>query len=158
MQLIRLIICNRRISSKMLLGIPCACFLTFILKSLHILRWHFWSLMLMLCNLFNRVLFQEIIQIELLLPSGILCVRSSVPVILETVLGKFREVLFSTIWHFRFLVVFDRVETLSVSIFSIVRLSIHVIDSLKFHCVVLSSFISCFRTTLSFVITPSNRS
>ena len=163
MQLIGLIISNGRISSKMLFRILGACLFAFnkiILNCIKMmmLRWQFRSFVLMFCNLINWALVNEVIQVQLLLISSAFLLLS---VILETVLRKLWEVL-EVIWlvsvcnRLRLFLVFNCIKALSINIFFLFYTTIHMVYRWKFHLGVLSVFISCFRTSLSFVKTPIN--
>lgn len=162
MQLITLIICNTRISSKMFLRILRARLLALheiVLYRLQSLRWHLWSLVLMMFgHLLRRCLVEEVIQVQLLLVCGLTTVCT---LILEAVLAEFWEVLEvvwlssvrDCLWLF---LVFDSVKALTIDVFFLFRAGVHMIDGGKFHLGVLSSFVSSFRASLMFVITSVN--
>jgi len=164
MQLIGLIISNGRISSKMLfriLGAWLFAFYKIILNCIKMmmLRWQFRSFVFMFCNFINWALVNEVIQVHLLLIGSAILLLS---VILETVLGKLWEVLevicFASVCNcrLRLFLVFNCIKALSINIFFLFHTTIHMIYRWKLHLGVLSVFISCFRTSLSFVITPIN--
>ena len=166
MQLISLIISYRRICSKMLFRILGTWLFAHVhkiisLNRIQILRWHFRSLMLMHANLINWALVNEVVQVQLLLISGL---SLSISVILETVLAKLWEVL-EVIWFIsicdclRWLfLVFNSVKALSINVFFLFRTGVHMIYRWEFHLGVLSVFVSGFGASLSFVITPVNGS
>jgi hypothetical protein len=162
MQLIALIISYGWISSKMLFRIIDTWFLALneiVFERLEVLRWLFWSLMLMMhVDLFNRISIDKIIQIQLLL----ICSLSVIPisVILEAVLWKFWEVLDVRILSIGYclwlLLIFNCVKALSTNIFFLILCWFHMVYRLEFHLGVLCFFVSCFRISLDFVITSIN--
>ena len=83
--------------------------------------------------------------------------------ILETVLTELREVL-EVVWFIsvryclRLFLVFDCVEALTIEVFFLLDICVHMIDGGKFHLGVLSVFVSCFGTSLVFAITSINGS
>jgi hypothetical protein len=118
-------------------------------------------MLMMLCHLLHRCLVDEIVQVQLLLVRGLTSLIYSV--ILEAVLAEFWEVL-EVVWLIsvgyclRLFLVFECVEALSIEVFFLLDISVHMIDGGKFHLGVLSVFISCFGTSLVFAITSINGS